>query len=452
MGLCFADILQKGISMTKPKLIPYTKPDGMKGERKSPTTKRERKDLTEEIALHLPCRRKQYMVWDKGQKGLHVMVSPGGARTYRSLWYYPGSSKPHTRKLDRVGIITLEDARKRCLADQKAAREGTDPKRDEPTRSDAFEAVVNEYIDREQIGRKRNATAEEARRILLKDCADWKLRPIATIRFGEVDALLEKIRDGDAEQRGRPYLAVKLWGHLGSLFRWCVRKQKLDKSPMDAVDKPWENAKPRERVFSDDELKKLWTCDRHTVVVANGDKVKLGPTEGAYLKMLILTGKRKGALAAMRWSEINAAWVWTPSGGEENKRRHKLPLPKLAQRILLGLKPQDAKPDNLVFGALNWRFQTRVQRLSGIEDFFAHAIRHTVETELAKLRTVLPNGESVAAVPPHLRDLLLDHAPNRGSGKDYEHYDYETEKRVALELWADHVERLVVPEGVKALR
>ena len=103
-------------------------------------------------------------------------------------------------------------------ADQRAARGGIDPRRDDPSRSDNYEAVVNEYVEREQIGRKRNVTAEEVRRILLKDCAEWKHRPIALIRVDEIEDLLEWIRDGDAEQRGRPYLAVKLWGHLGSLF------------------------------------------------------------------------------------------------------------------------------------------------------------------------------------------------------------------------------------------
>jgi len=289
------------------------------------------------------------MVWDKGVKGLHVLVSPGGARTYRSLYYYAGSSKPHSRKLGRVGVMSLDQARKLCLADQKAAREGIDPLRDEPSRSDAFEAVVNEYIDREQVARKSNATAEEARRILLKDCAAFGHRPIASIRIGEIEDLLERVRDGDAEHRARPYLAVKLWGHLGSLFRWCVRKRKLAASPMLGIDRPWEGAKSRDRVYSDSELKKLWTCDTRTAVAANGDKVQFNPSEGAYLKLLILTGKRKTALADMRWGEIDENWNWTPPPGKPNKQVHPLPLPKLAQRILLGLKPKDAKPDDFVF-------------------------------------------------------------------------------------------------------
>ena len=121
------------------------------------------------------------MVWDKGVKGLHVLVNPKGTRTYRSLYYKPGSSKPHSRSLGRVGVMALEEARQLCLADQKAAKEGTDPKRDEPSRSDRFEDVVNEYVDKEQIARRGNATAEEARRVLLRDCAAFKDRPIGLL-------------------------------------------------------------------------------------------------------------------------------------------------------------------------------------------------------------------------------------------------------------------------------
>ena len=437
--------MSKRTTATRGGRVTYTKKDGTKAVRKAPGD-RNRKLLNEENVQALPCKRTQYIVWDKGLKGLHVLVNPGGARTYRSLYYYTGSSKPYSRSLGRVGIISVDKARKLCLADQQAAKEGIDPKRDEPSRSDTFEAVVNEYIDREQIARKENDTAEEVRRILLKDCAAWKNRPITSIRIADIEDLLERVRDGDAEQPGRPYLAVKLWGHLGSLFRWCVRKRKLAVTPMVAIDRPWEGAKSRDRVFSDDELRKLWTCDSRTVVAANGDTVRLNPIEAAYLKLLVLTGKRKGSknkrgLASMRWGEINETWDWTPPPGKKNKRMHPLPLPKLAQRILIGLRPKDAKPEDLVFSSLNWRFQNRVKKLSGIADFMPHALRHTVETKLAELK-----------VPPHLRDHLLDHASTRGSGKGYDHWDYRQEKYEAMEKWADYIERLVVPEGMKALR
>ena len=426
--------------MTEPKKrkrVTYRKRDGTTATRKAPGNRTHR-DLDEDTAQHLPCKRKQYMVWDKGVKGLHVLVNPKGTRTYRSLYYKPGSSKPHSRSLGRVGVMALEEARQLCLADQKAAKEGTDPKRDEPSRSDRFEDVVNEYVDKEQIARRGNATAEEARRVLLRDCAAFKDRPIGLIRIDEIENLLERIRDGDAKHRGRPYLANKTWGHLGTMFKWAVKKRKLAASPMLSIDRPWEGAQPRTRTYSNDELKKLWGC-------------QLDRIEAAFLRLLILTGKRRGALAAMQWDEINDAWLWTPPPGKKNKRVHPIPLPKLAQRILLGLKPKDAGPDDYVFppplggkrGKLHVDpgFDRTVRKLTGIEDFFPHAIRHTVETRFAELR-----------VPPHVRDLLLDHAPKRGSGADYDHWHYGPEMGEAMELWADHIESLVMPEGVKALR
>jgi hypothetical protein len=55
-------------------------------------------------------------------------------------------------------------------------------------------------------------------------------------------------------------------------------------------------------------------------------------------------------------------------------------------------------------------------------------------------------------IPPHIRDLILDHAPARGSGAGYDHYTYRDEMREALEAWARHIEALVAADGVKVLR
>jgi integrase len=66
--------------------------------------------------------------------------------------------------------------------------------------------------------------------------------------------------------------------------------------------------------------------------------------------------------------------------------------------------------------------QPRPRGFRDFEDFFLHACRHTVETRMAELR-----------IPPHIRDLILDHAPARGSGAGYDHYTYRDEMREALE-------------------
>ena len=70
----------------------------------------------------------------------------------------------------------------------------------------------------------------------------------------------------------------------------------------------------------------------------------------------------------------------------------------------------------------NWRFQRRVQKLSGIEDFFPHAIRHTVETKLgavegaAALARPLARPRLVARIGQGLRSLGLSGRDGRGDG------------------------------------
>ncbi len=160
------------------KNVTYTKRDGTEAKRKAPD-KRERKNFTEENVLTLRSKKKQYRIWDTGEcsaAGLHILVGKT-ARTYRSLYHFPGATKRYSRTLGRVGVLELEEARKMCRADQRAALQGTDPRSEEPGHSDTVEAVINDYIDRGQIARQRLVRAEDVRRVLLNHCAPFKSRP-----------------------------------------------------------------------------------------------------------------------------------------------------------------------------------------------------------------------------------------------------------------------------------
>ena len=151
----------------------------------------------------------------------------------------------------------------------------------------------------------------------------------------------------------------------------------------------------------------------------------------------------------MQWQEIDDDWFWhAPQSDRKNKRLHGVPLPVRAQRILHPRKPQgfvfpgDDEGHIYVNGV--W-LQTKIIRASGMEDFFFHGMRHLAETKLGELK-----------VSSEIRDMLFDHVPERGSGKDYDHnelYDRRDETGPALELWAGYIERLVQPAaGVPLLR
>jgi integrase len=191
---------------------------------------------------------------------------------------------------------------------------------------------------------------------------------------------------------------------------------------MVGIDKPYDGEFRRVRDWfkgdtADQVIQQIW---------AAADK--LGGVEGKYLKVLLLTGKRKTALAEMKWENITTAWFWdAPSEGRKNKRLTKVPLSSLVQSIL------DPRQDSgFVFpGKRDGRIDAGEKLTKAIikaganEDFILHGCRHIAETKLAELH-----------IPAHIRDRLFDHVEDRGSGKTYDHHEYEGQMREALERWA----------------
>lgn len=414
-----------------------------KTKRKDPS-KPNRKYFTEENVLRIRAKRKQYLIWDAASgrgmsdaaRGLAILVSPTGTKSYRCVYYYPGSPKPHYMHLGRVGEMSLQEARDRCRDARKAASDGEDPTADTPTHSDNFKDAVDIYIKHEQIGRYGNKSANETGAVMLSSCVEWLTRPVATIRYREIEALLQLIRDGDADKKlkARPYLANRVFSHLKDFFGWCVRSKRIPTSPMTDMRKPWEGEKPRERDWfkgeaADNAIKALWSA---------ADKI--GSVEGRYLKTMILTGKRKTALSKMRWEDIKRDWFWdAPPSDVQNKRLHGVPLAGLTQRIL-----HPRKSAGFVFAEINLDgLQRKLRKITGISDFIFHGLRHVIETQTATLR----DKQRRSLILPHIRDLLYDHKPSRGAGGGYDHHDYIPEMEAAAEIWANYVDSLVTPRG-----
>ena len=63
--------------------------------------------------------------------------------------------------------------------------------------AETYEEAVEDYIKREQIGRRQNATAAQVRQGLLREGKPWLKRPVGSIAAAEIRRRLEAIRDGD---------------------------------------------------------------------------------------------------------------------------------------------------------------------------------------------------------------------------------------------------------------
>ena len=185
--------------------------------------------------LSLPARRKGYMIWDGGngrnsgevQRGLGIWVSPLGAKSYRSMFYFPGSSKSHTRWIGEVGVTKLEEAREQCRQDRRNASKGIDPRAGDPTNSGSYPATVSAYVDKVQIGDKHNVRAEECRRVLLTNAKAWHARNIASITNTEIRNSPRTLRDGDDKLglKPRPYLANLVYARMKPMFDWCTERR-----------------------------------------------------------------------------------------------------------------------------------------------------------------------------------------------------------------------------------
>jgi hypothetical protein len=229
---------------------------------------------------------------------------------------------------------------------------------------------------------------------------------------------------------------------------------------MVEMEKPVEKLKRRERAWfrgkaADDAIRAIWDAAE-----------KIGGEEERYLKVLLLTGKRPwgrengNGLGALHWEHISPDWFWdAPPSKSKTKRLHPIPLAPLTQRVLHPRGRDGYVFDDIDAGGL----MKRVRVITGLDDFLLHGIRHIVETKLETLKLAEDGryvdgrgarGKLVAL--PHIRDMLFDHAPNRGTGAVYAHAtprDYFEDMLAAAEDWAEYVEGLTTgQQGVARLR
>ncbi len=391
----------------------------------------------------------QKLYWDApgkkgiGQLGLSVLVSAGkGTKTFRSTFYLHG--KRIDRKLGRVGELDLSTARELTREDRKQAAQGVDPR--QPTQQEqrdkrSFGYVVEQFI--EHYAKPRQRTWDQTAYILKSNCRPLLNKTMESISKQEVRELLRGfIADG------HPYKARVTQSWLKKLWRWAAQEDFVSNPMMEAVSIEYEK-RSRERVYSDAEIAACWHAAS-----------QLDPIESAYVKLLILLAPRKTALACMRRSQLDDAdnpTLWTTpfeltksKKSSPKKREYKTPLPPLAQRILKGLARSDS---DLVFPGLTvcetgggrprfigTRLAQRLVAHGAPPDFAFHTWRHTLATFLEN--TGHDEWE---------RGLVLNHSSNSVTA-GYSHGHPLELKRELLGRWADHVQRLVQPEGAALLR
>jgi integrase len=384
--------------------------------------------------------------------GLAVRVGKR-KRSFYAVKRRAGQAQPSWVLLGTYPVMTLAEARARAREALLALGEGQHPtaiaeakrrEREEAERqrrAGTFGAVAEEFIRRHAMTRRSgNETAGLIRRQLVPA---WGEKPIQEITRRDVIRLVEAILDrggdrpppGSRRKSGGPYAARHALSAARKLFNWAVGRDLLTASPCDRVKAAELHGAPeaRDRVLSDDEIRKGWAAAGATPY-----------PYGALVQMLVLTGSRRAEIAAARWGEVDLERALLTIGAERMKGKagHAVPLTPAAVAILEGL-PRFAAGDFVFSGQTGARpfsgfskAKARLDRAIGdIAPFTLHDLRRTVRTRLAEL-----------GVTPFVGELVIGHA-QKGVHAVYDLHRYTDEKRDALERWERRLLGIIAPES-----
>jgi integrase len=221
-----------------------------------------------------------------------------------------------------------------------------------------------------------------------------------------------------ALKRG-PVTANRLMSILRTALMFAVNIGYLEQSPIQGLTKDLVGGpeKPRSRVLSDDEIRRLWHAETN---------------HRPLLRFLLLTGQRIGETQRATWEHLHGTRWHIPAEHAKNGRAHWVPLSPLARAIL------DSRPRHryLVFGGFS---DTAVQawlrrwcEREGIAPpFTPHDLRRTFATRLNEM-----------GVAPHVVERILNHSL-QGVMAIYNRAEYEAERVAALERWACAIAALV---------
>jgi integrase len=393
---------------------------------------------------------KTYDVADGVVPGLAVRVLPSGQRSFVLVARFPGKNgkakNPTRRSLGAYGALTLEKAREKARVWLDLINRGIDPQFEEERQRQAtlrqqensFATVAEQFIKR-HVSKTRKAAIVE-RELRREFIARWGARPITDITQHDVVAVIDEVVD-----RGAPYQAHNLLGHVRTLFNWTIARgiYGLDRSPCDRLRPAAVIGRKlaRQRVLDDDELRAFWRATH-----------ELGYPYGPLFRMLALTGQRKSEVAEARWREFDLqAKLWSiPAARMKADAAHIVPLTDDVVALLASL-PRFNKGDCLfstTFGARPVNGFSRAKKR--LDRLMIHDLGELPPFVLHDVRRSMRTGLSALPIPDFVRELVIAHT-KPGLHKVYDQFGYLDEKRRALDLWAARLRGIVEPTSANVV-
>lgn len=356
-----------------------------------------------------PPERGQKTYFDETLPGFGIRVSQAGSKSWVIVY---GKSR-RLKTLGRYPDLGLSNARK-VAKRQQAELSLLDLNTPRPQKI-AFNTARERFLA-ETATRTKASTTEGYRRLLYVHFNFEK--DLTNITRFDIMAVIERLKDTPSE-RQHAFVAIR------TMMNWCYKHGLIGNSPVP----PFKfTSVPRSRILSDDELGIVW---RRAEAV--------GHPYGTIVKLLILTGQRRGEIAGLKWSWINDDEIVYPVGFTKNNREHRVPISSMTSALLATISRQYARKEksSLVFPARGklavpvsgWSmFKKSFDKPIEVSDYTLHDLRRTYSSNLARL-----------GVPIHVTEKLLNHVSGSISGVAaiYNRHTYVEEMRKVVEQYEE---------------
>lgn len=404
-------------------------------------------------------------------EGLFLRIRPNGAKSWLFCFRIGKDRTWRQMTLGSLKDVSVKEARDQLKELKRLVKEGIDPRharaaaKQENIQAISMQGLFDSWIEYIKIDKEVSLTwikrHEDRWRLHLKNSLGNILaRDISRAHLA--NALDTMTRKGIREETRKALTTLNL------MLDYALTRHLIEANPARML-KPKDFSatanKPRARVLTLSELRQLW------LALDQSSSLSLSTITTSAIKLLILTGARRGEVAGMRWSELNldeGTWI-LPSDRTKNAQKHIIYLSSFAIEIIRAL--------HLITGHSKFVFDTGryadgghihedtltgvIARLRGtvkgikkkciedaplsdVESFSIHDLRRTAATSWGEYLKVFP----------HVIERMLNHQPQNKLIAIYQRAEYADEQREAWLAWGALVQRQIAndPKNIIQLK
>lgn len=365
-------------------------------------------------------------VSDAKRKGLRFRLSASGTGVWMFEMRIRGGGK-RNQKIGTWPAVSIKEARQIALELEAEASQGVDRVAEAEERKRAEEATratrstvrdVLDAYDRLHLSQLRTGGER------------W--RQLEQAFAGKLDLSINDLTQKDLQKPiddkltdGRVVYANRIRAALVAFSKWAWMRGYLEENLGQRIGKPTKES-ARDRVLSIEEVRDIYETAG-----------ELGDLWGPLVRLLLLTGQRRGEIVGLRWEEVDldAARIVKPGSGTKNRKPHTTHLSAPALDILIALGP---KTRGLVF-TTNGR--TPVSGISRMKRRLDAMLGDEFEPwRFHDFRTAMATALAEAGVPETVVDRIQNHVASGSApsavARVYNQSEQLPQRAKALDRWA----------------